>query len=363
MRRTVPVLAATGLALTLLATPAAARPAKPPKPPKPEVDAFDTTANESLLAPNATIEVRLDRKAAKRVTVTWRTADGTAKAGSDYTAASGRLVFEPGQRLKRITVPLLDDSAPERTEYFYVRFSSPQAKVTRKRTAISLIDDDLATYAGDLVVTERWEQEANGFHTLETWTLTFHPQLAPFNEGTAWYDNGFGRWQLTGSRVLEDRRPGAECRTMEKEVYSGEGTFFTEPHPDTDVSGTEGVLVLSSYFPQHAGNLGQKPWLHTVVSGHTDGTTYTFDGETCVPSEYTNEERFALQEAPGRVRAGGVVFDHHVLKDNTTDERGLDTYRLDVTGELAAVQAPAAAVSALARSARSQVSSGSSRPE
>lgn len=339
MRPTVPALtAAAGLAVAALTTIVTAPAAMAA--PKPQVSVFDTTAGESPLAPNPSLQIRLERKATKPVTVTWRTADGTARAGSDYTARSGKVVFAPGERVKKITVPVLDDLAPERTEYFYVTVASRNAKVTRKRAAVSLIDDDLATYTGDLSITERWEQEANGFHTLETWTLTFHPRIVSANEGTAWYDNGFGEWQLTGSRVLEDRRPGADCRKVEEEVYSGQGTFFTEPHPDTDVSGTSGNLVLQSFFPQHAGNLGQKPNLHAVVSGHSDGTSYTFDGQGCVPTEYENEERFALEEAPGKVRSGGVVFDHHVLQDNSSAEYGLDTYSLDVTGELKAIPQP-----------------------
>lgn len=334
MRPTVPALTAAGvLAVAGLAAPPATAA------PRPQVSVSDTTAGESPLAPNPTLQIRLERKAATPVTVRWRTADGTARAGSDYTARSGKVVFAPGERVKKVTVPVLHDVVPERTEYFYVTVTSRDAKVTRKRAAVSIIDDDLATYAGDLAITERWEQEANGFHTLETWTLTFRPFLVSANEGTAWYDDGYGEWQLTGSRVLEDRRPGADCRTVEEEVYSGRGTFFTEPHPDTDVSGTTGNLVLQAFFPQHDGNLGQKPNLHTVVSGHSDGTSYTFDGQDCVPTEYENEERFALEEAPGKVRSGRVVFDHHVVQDNTTEEYGLDTYRLDVTGELAAIPA------------------------
>ncbi|WP_243059937.1 Calx-beta domain-containing protein [Nocardioides sp. SR21] len=334
MRTTLVILAATGLALS--GTPAVAKPAKPPV-----VSVFDTTAGETTLAPNAKLEIRLDRRPTRPVTVTWTTAEGTAKAGSDYHAASGKVVFAAGERVKKVEVKILDDLESEQTEHFYVDYVARGAKAARKRATVALIDDDLYAYGGQLEITERWEQEANGFHTIETWTLVFRPQVTSFNQGTAWYDNGYGEWELTGSRLLEDRRPDAECRTVEKETYSGKGTFFTEPHPDTDVAGSEGNLVLQSFFPQHPGNLGQKPYLHTVVSGHTDGTSYAFDGQVCVPSEYENEERFALQEAPGKVRASGVVFDHHVLEDNSTDEHGLDTYQLDVIGELRALQAPA----------------------
>jgi hypothetical protein len=307
---------------------------------RPEVDVYDLTVNETVLAPTAILKVRLAEKAKSPVTVTWRTVDGTAKAGSDYVAASGKVVFAPGQRAKKVKIAVGDDDRPETDEFFYVAFASKQARVTTKRATVSIIDDDVPAYTGDLAVTSRWEQEANGFYTLETWTLTFRPQFTPSFQGTAWYDDGFGTWELTGSRILEDHRPGADCRTLEKETYSGEGAFFTEPHPDTDVSGSVGNLVMQNFFPQHAGNLGFEPLLHVVVNGHSDGTQYVFDNGTCVPSSYENDERFALEEAPGKVVTDGrgrvAVFDHHVFEDNSSP-RGLDTYQVDVEGELAPI--------------------------
>ena len=264
--------------------------------------------------------------------------DGTAKAGSDYVAKSGKVVFAPGQRAKTIKIIVGDDDSQEATELFYVAFSSRQARVMTKRATVSIIDDDVAAYTGQVAVTSRWEQEANGFYTLETWTLTFVPELVPSFQGTAWYDKGFGEWELSGSRILEDHRPGADCRVVEKEAWSGQGDFFTEPHPDTDVSGHTGNLVMQSFFPQHAGNLGLDPLLHVVVSAHTDGTQYAFEDGTCVASSYENEERFALNEAPGEVVTDGrgrvAVFDHHVFQDNSSSD-GLDTYQMDVEGELA----------------------------
>ena len=49
--------------------------------------------------------------AAYRVKVDYRTADGTAMAGQDYTAVEGTLIFERGETSKTISVPVLDDRA------------------------------------------------------------------------------------------------------------------------------------------------------------------------------------------------------------------------------------------------------------
>ena len=54
-------------------------------------------------------EVRLNAQDdCKAVKVDYATADGTATAGEDYTAASGTLTFEPGETVKTISIPVLD---------------------------------------------------------------------------------------------------------------------------------------------------------------------------------------------------------------------------------------------------------------
>ena len=72
-------------------------------------------------------EVSLDRAfttASHRVTVDYATADGTAKAGEDYTATSGTLTFAAGERVKTVSVPILDDGHDEGHETFLLRLSN-----------------------------------------------------------------------------------------------------------------------------------------------------------------------------------------------------------------------------------------------
>ena len=54
----------------------------------------------------AEVRVSLDAPTNKTVTVNFGTADGTALAGSDYQAASGKLTFAPGETSKTILVPV-----------------------------------------------------------------------------------------------------------------------------------------------------------------------------------------------------------------------------------------------------------------
>src|SRR5205085_795976 len=58
------------------------------------------------------------------VTVNYATADGTATAGSDYTAKSGTLTFNPGDPLTQtVTVLVNGDTTYEANETFFVNLS------------------------------------------------------------------------------------------------------------------------------------------------------------------------------------------------------------------------------------------------
>ncbi|HEY0601486.1 MAG TPA: Calx-beta domain-containing protein [Herpetosiphonaceae bacterium] len=76
-------------------------------------------------AGKATLTVRLNGPSSSTVTVDYATSDNTAKAGSDYTAISGTLTFDPGQTMKTFEVPILDDLLGEPNESFAVNLSNP----------------------------------------------------------------------------------------------------------------------------------------------------------------------------------------------------------------------------------------------
>ena len=68
--------------------------------------------------------VTLDRAADEPVSVDWATADGTARAGADYAAASGTLAFPAGATSRTVAVALLDDAIDEGSETFTLRLSN-----------------------------------------------------------------------------------------------------------------------------------------------------------------------------------------------------------------------------------------------
>ena len=59
-------------------------------------------------------------------TIDYATVDGTARAGSDYTATSGTFTFAPGDKgWKQVTVPILDDAVDDSGEQFSLVLSNP----------------------------------------------------------------------------------------------------------------------------------------------------------------------------------------------------------------------------------------------
>ena len=67
--------------------------------------------------------VTLDPAATAAVTVDYATADGTATAGSDYTATSGTLTFQPGETSKTVSVPITDDAVEDGGEILTLTLS------------------------------------------------------------------------------------------------------------------------------------------------------------------------------------------------------------------------------------------------
>ncbi len=88
--------------------------------------------------------VTLNRAAGTQVSVDYATADGTAKAGEDYTAVSGTLRFAPGETERTVAVPILDDAIDEGKEKFRLRLSNPQGAYLRNmhREAVGVIKND-----------------------------------------------------------------------------------------------------------------------------------------------------------------------------------------------------------------------------
>ncbi|MET0289539.1 MAG: Calx-beta domain-containing protein [Pseudoxanthomonas sp.] len=82
------------------------------------------------------------------VRVDWTTADGTATAGSDYTAASGTLDIAEGQTSTTVSVSVIDDDITEADETFFLQLSNVVGAVLgRQQVQATIVNDDVSLTA------------------------------------------------------------------------------------------------------------------------------------------------------------------------------------------------------------------------
>ena len=111
------IVGATGLAAAL-AHAGASRTGTPAAPALSVADASAAEGGTLVFA------VTLDRAAAAVVVVGWATGDGTARAGEDYAADSGKIAFVPGETLRTVRVAVLEDDEVEGAETMELTLSN-----------------------------------------------------------------------------------------------------------------------------------------------------------------------------------------------------------------------------------------------
>ena len=144
---TVVVTALTGSAYTLGAVTAgqvSITSNDPPPPPVVSISPASITEGNSGLR-QISFAVSLSAASTQSVSVRWATSNGTAAAGSDYSAASGTVSFAPGQRTATVSVWVVGDRVVEANETFFVTLSAPvraTVSATAGRAAGTIVNDD-----------------------------------------------------------------------------------------------------------------------------------------------------------------------------------------------------------------------------
>lgn len=135
-------------------------------PSQPALSVADVSSGESG---QALFTVKLSQAATGPVTVKYTTSNGTATAGSDYTAANGTLSFTAGQTEKTVAVPITVDTTDEPNETYKLTLSSPTGATLSRAEAVGTIvdDDDPPPAAGDFQfrVTDDWGDGFTGLIT------------------------------------------------------------------------------------------------------------------------------------------------------------------------------------------------------
>ena len=95
--------------------------------------------------PGATLdfEVSLDAPAETALDVSYTTADGTATAGSDYTAASGTVTFAVNEQTKTVSVAVLEDDVDESAETMTLTVSgAADVRIERAQATGTITNSD-----------------------------------------------------------------------------------------------------------------------------------------------------------------------------------------------------------------------------
>ena len=174
---------------------------------------FDTSAENEAPGATADFKVMLLPKPVTRVSVDYETSDGTATAGSDYTATSGTLIFEVGEIHKRISVPVIDDDVEDNGETFKLTLSNPinaflgDATATATGTIHNHDPEDLTASFGGAPAT----------HGGDPFAL-----LLEFTEpvGVGWGTMNEQLLGVTNGRVSQARRVDRERDPQSDKVFS-----------------------------------------------------------------------------------------------------------------------------------------------
>ncbi|MCB9098783.1 MAG: right-handed parallel beta-helix repeat-containing protein [Anaerolineales bacterium] len=133
----------------------------------------DYSVDES--AGTATITVTLSATSTQPVSVDYATADNTATAGSDYTAVTDTLIFNPGAISATFTVPITDDSLSEPDEIIDLTLSNAQGAALgtlNNPAQLTIIDNDFLPTIDFSAATYRVDENDPAQQAVITLTLS-----------------------------------------------------------------------------------------------------------------------------------------------------------------------------------------------
>ena len=246
-------------------------------------EAVTTSADSASLQQGTSIDlpVNLNMAATSSVTVDYATADGSAVAGTDYTAAAGTLTFAPGQTTQTIHLVALPNPLNAPTRSFTVSLANATPSGTgigpRTTTTVSILNNNPIPTDGAVSTIDDFE----GTLPLSTG----NPGIFTFGSDAA--------SNPTLTQAAANDRPGAASGNHALRVaytISGWGGFSHDLATAQDWSAYDGF----SFWVKGTGS-GQKIE-YEVKSGGTDGEhAELFQG-------FFTDDVNGLEAGPDRVR-------------------------------------------------------------
>ena len=292
-----------------------------------------------------TLSVRRTGDARGMSVVNYATADGTARAGEDYTQVSGTLTFMSGEQAKTISVPVTEDTAAETDETVQVTLSDAGGAVlgTPSSATLNIFNTvpgpgRIALITGNIYsagINAYNTDGTNGFQmtSLEYGTHAAQPSVARQTGMIAF--QGCGDYSATadcsrGYRIFVMNGDGTNVRQITTSDGLDNPYYQADTRPVISPDGTK-VAFLSARPPAQLGR-------EEVFVVNTDGTglrpitTKVIDPNA--PS-YANES-YALSVAWSPDSAKLLVHAFRPDKDDDGNPAiigSLYTYNPDGTGE------------------------------
>src|SRR6516165_8063676 len=111
----------------------------------------------------AEFTVRLSAPSTSIVTVSYNDSNETALNGSDYDAVTGTLNFAPGETVKTVRVPIINDTTAESKEGFLFNlFSASNAVIGNSSALATIIDNDAPSGTPVMAIGDRMVDESAG---------------------------------------------------------------------------------------------------------------------------------------------------------------------------------------------------------
>jgi hypothetical protein len=281
------------------------------------------------------------------VIVVYNTANGTATAGSDYTAKSGTLTFAAGNTTAQlITIDVIGDNLDEVDETFSLVLSAPQNATIAAGTSVATIQDDdvpTITFDGPASVNEN---SGNYVVTVKLSSASPEAVTVVYNtaNGTATassdYTAGSGTLTFAAGQTVRLITIGliGDTNVEASETFTINLTgatnaeigqaAFTATIANDDAVPTVEVIAPSS---QNEGNSGGTPFVFTVKLSASSNETVTVVYSTAnaiaqAGSDYTASSG-TLTFAPGTTQQLVTVL----VTGDTLREDTNETFRIDLT--------------------------------
>jgi hypothetical protein len=242
---------------------------------------------------------------------TYASANGTAVAGSDYTAVSGTVSFAAGETSKTITVATTDDAAVESAETLTVSLSSPSANTTiSTATATGTINDnDVGLFFGALPNAPEGQPLTFTLTRVGAVTGSTSVNYATAN-GTANAGSDFTASSGTLTYAAGETSKTISITTIDDTSFEGNETFVV------NLSGATGGAIIA--VVQATGTINENDTMPTfdpvitgsAVEGMDINLGVTCNGAACPGTvlNYTTVDGTATSGADYIAKSGSITF-------------------------------------------------------